>query len=129
MLRCWPLVIVGLCLPTTPSSTGTWPVDPCCETTVETVQVKPVPRTELERLVAAAFPEDVATAFRIVECESRWDPSAVSPTNDHGLFQINAIHLQPGGAGYGMDPYNPVENITIARRLYDESGWRPWVCY
>jgi hypothetical protein len=85
--------------------------------------------TELEILVRAAFPEDPETAVRIVECESRWNPLAVSHTDDHGLFQINAIHLQPGGAGYGMDPYNPVENIAIARRLYDESGWHPWVCY
>jgi len=88
--------------------------------------------SELEALVRAAFPEDPETAVRIVTCESRWDPAARSQTSDTGLFQINDIHRSSRGVAAGMsieDLQDPITNIRVARLLYDESGWRPWVCY
>ena len=124
MLR---LLLILLMLLLGRRSTGMMPVDPVEEVPVTTVVV--IGRTELERMVVEAFPEDPHTAMRIVTCESNWNPNAVSRTDDHGLFQINRIHLQPGGVGYGMDPYDPKQNIQIARALYEQSGWYPWVCY
>jgi hypothetical protein len=85
----------------------------------------------LEALVRDAFPEDWEQAFWIVTCESRWDPHARSATGDTGLFQINDIHRATGGAAEGLtieDLQDPVVNVRVARKLYDESGWYPWVC-
>jgi soluble lytic murein transglycosylase-like protein len=87
---------------------------------------------ELEVLVASAFPEDPKTALRIVSCESAWNSAARSATGDSGLFQINDIHRGPGGVAAGLsveDLFDPLVNIRVARALYDESGWHPWVCY
>lgn len=86
----------------------------------------------LEELVRQAFPEDPDTAVRIVTCESQWNPQARSRTGDSGLFQINDIHRGPSGHAAGMsveDLFDPMVNIRVARALYEESGWYPWVCF
>lgn len=77
-----------------------------------------------------------AEAVRVVDCETggTWDPGAVSPTNDHGLFQINQrwhraeferVTGQPWSA-----VYEPFWNARYARHLYDSTGgnWRHWTC-
>ncbi len=28
----------------------------------------------------------------------------------------------------GLDPTNPVDNVTYAKMLYDSQGWKPWAC-
>lgn len=89
------------------------------------------PAGSLEALVREAFPEDWERAFQIVTCESRWDPQARSATGDTGLFQINDIHRGSGGVAAGLsiaDLMDPATNVAVARALYDQSGWRPWVC-
>lgn len=71
------------------------------------------------------------SATRVATCESNLDPNAVSPTNDHGLFQINAVHRadfervtgQPWSA-----VYHPEYNAMFARWLFDQQGWGPWTC-
>jgi hypothetical protein len=70
-------------------------------------------------------------AEKIVNCESGFRANAVSPTNDHGLFQINIVHKanftkvtgQPWSA-----IYDPLYNSVYAKWLYDRSGWKPWSC-
>lgn len=88
---------------------------------------------DLVALVRATFPEDPDTAVRIVSCESGWNPAAVSHTDDHGLFQIHApVHLGPGGVAAGLtreDLHDPATNVRVARILFDQSGWYPWVCW
>jgi hypothetical protein len=76
------------------------------------------------------FPEQYEKAVRVADCESNLDPNAVSPTNDHGLFQINYIHRsRVNSMGYSWSQiYDPYVNSKVARALYDESGWRPWAC-
>ncbi len=74
---------------------------------------------------------DPGAATRVAQCESKMDPNAVSATNDHGLFQINAVHRgefeqvtgQPWSAVY--DPY---WNTVFAKWLFDTQGWGPWTC-
>lgn len=84
-------------------------------------------------------PAQHAEAQSVVGCESRWDPTAVSPTNDHGLFQIHGgsstwqgwpatferVTGQPWSA-----VYEPFWNARFARFLYDDAGgtWRHWTC-
>ena len=90
-------------------------------------------RTYLETLVRRVFPEDPTTAFAIVNAESAWNPAAVSETDDWGLFQVNAVHLEPGEAADGFtraDLLDPLLNVTTARRIYDQAGgWYPWSTY
>ncbi len=76
------------------------------------------------------FPEQYEKAVRVADCESNLDPNAVSPTNDHGLFQINYIHRsRVNSMGYSWSQiYDPYVNSKVARALYNESGWQPWAC-
>lgn len=74
-----------------------------------------------------------AEARRIARCESKMNPNAKSPTNDHGLFQINKpSHYSNFGRVTGSPFYNgvydPYENAEYARDLYNRQGWGPWTC-
>lgn len=83
-------------------------------------------------------PELHRQAVRVAGCESgnggdftTVNPGAVSPTNDHGLFQINAVHRRRFEAVTGQPwsaVYDPFWNAVYARWLYDQRGWRPWTC-
>lgn len=84
------------------------------------------------QLIKKTFPEDPNGAVAIAKCESGLKPTAHNPTNtngtvDSGLFQINSTHF-PRMERMGLDVWNPEHNVQFARMLYDESGWRPWVC-
>ena len=82
----------------------------------------------LPRGVLALWPaeEHMAVAC-IVERESGWHPWAVSPTDDRGLFQINArYHAARFGARWALR-YDAMENARMARELWGERGWHPWV--
>lgn len=75
---------------------------------------------------------NVDYALSILQCESGGNPGAVSPTNDHGLFQHNARYGPARFADYGMDwsdRYDPATNIEAAYRLWRSEGWRPWTCH
>jgi len=77
----------------------------------------------IEQKIRDTFPEDPDRAVKIAKCESGLNPKAVSPTNDHGLMQINkTVHKVEG------DIYDVDTNLQFARKLYDERGWKPWVC-
>jgi len=108
-------------------------IRPTAATPYEMVAAQPVEwsRVELERLVVDMFPENPRLALRIVECESKFDPSAVSATDDHGLWQINRVHMRPGGVAHGVDDriYDPVVNTQVARAVFDQAGgFSPWTC-
>ena len=64
-------------------------------------------------------------ALAVMSAESVCNPTAASPTNDHGLMQINQ------GLGiYGQQIYDPAFNVRIAyQEKYLKGGWRHWtVC-
>lgn len=86
----------------------------------------------MRKLIARTFPEDPHTAIAVATCESNLNPMAYNPSNtngsvDRGLMQLNSTHDARMDA-LGLDPWNPEDNVAFARLLYDESGWRPWVC-
>lgn len=62
-------------------------------------------------------------------CESKLDPGAVSPTNDHGLFQISAVHQQEfvEVTGQLWHMVYAFRNTVDAKHLDDTQGWQPWV--
>ncbi len=78
-------------------------------------------KQEIRRLWGSQAPR----AFCIVGRESSWNPRAVSRTNDHGLFQINAIHARTFGPMWARR-YDPVANVDMAWRLYLADGFGPW---
>lgn len=75
-------------------------------------------------------------ANRIVQRESRWVPTAVSPGGGNiGLFQINKYHAGwiSRELGYSWnDLKNASANAHAAKVLYDKAarqygdGWQPW---
>lgn len=80
------------------------------------------------RRIKETFHEDPENAVAIARCESQFRKDVVSPTNDHGIMQINlTVHKEQVDA-LGLDVYNVEDNLTFARKLYDERGWKPWVC-
>ena len=84
-----------------------------------------------QQQIANIFGERYGEAERVAWCESKLDPGAVSATNDHGLFQINAIHrdefVQVTGQPWEK-VYAPFWNTVDAKHLYDTQGWQPWTC-
>ena len=67
------------------------------------------------RTLVEQYDWDVATAVRIVECESGGDEYAVSATNDWGLFQLHNMAIT-----------DPAENIAYAYGMYLDRHWQPW---
>jgi hypothetical protein len=73
------------------------------------------------------------TALRIAECESRFDPNAISwDGQDFGLFQIRAsvwrYWLDERGFSFWDEWMIPEKNVAMAHLIYQERGWRPWTC-
>ncbi len=85
----------------------------------------------IDAIIQRHFGAAAPTARRIAVCESNLNPRAVSPTNDHGLFQINAVHRgqfeSVTGAPWSA-VYDPEVNTRYARWLYGQQGWGPWSC-
>ena len=89
------------------------------------------PAGSLESIIHRHFGSAAPAAIRIAECESGMNPGAVSPTNDHGLFQINIVHRGQFEAVTGApwsSVYDPELNTVYARYLYGQQGWGPWTC-
>lgn len=81
--------------------------------------------------IETVFTSDAPAATRVATCESKMDPAAVSATNDHGLFQINAVH-SPDFTKVTGQPWSAVYdaqwNTKYAKWLFDKQGWNPWSC-
>ncbi len=67
-------------------------------------------------------------AFAVVDCESRWDPLAVSwDGSSYGLWQVNAIHFWRWPNAW-TEWDNPEVNTRWAWELWLEQGWGIWSC-
>jgi uncharacterized membrane protein YgcG len=72
---------------------------------------------------AGGNPSDAFMAAEIAMAESGGNPDAISPTDDYGLWQINASN----GALATLDPY---ENAKSAIVLSDDgTNWDAWTTY
>jgi soluble lytic murein transglycosylase-like protein len=68
-------------------------------------------------------PADEFIAAQIATAESGGNPNAISPTDDYGLWQINASH----GAQATL---NPTLNAEAAVSISDDgTNWDPWTTY
>jgi hypothetical protein len=91
-----------------------------------------LPKSYIERLIIQAFPEEPRIALAIAKCESGLNPKAYNPSNndgstDGGLWQINSVHDKTLNQ-LGLDKFDPHDATEYARRLYEQNGWRDWVC-
>ena len=74
-------------------------------------------------------PETLKTALRVVECESRFDPAAVSwDGSSYGLFQLWKGHTGRWPT-FWSEWSDPVQNTAWAYEFWREQGWAPWDCW
>ena len=80
---------------------------------------------EVEALIRATWPDHAEDrAVAIAKCESGLNPNAKNRTSSaSGVMQLLAIHWRGR-----FDPFNARANIAYAYRLWQSSGWSPWVC-
>lgn len=80
---------------------------------------------EVEALIRATWPDSAEDrAVRIARCESGLNPNAKNRTSTaSGTFQLIAAHWRGR-----FDPFDARANIAYAYRLWQSSGWSPWVC-
>jgi len=92
------------------------------------VEVRVVPLSELpvEAQICRVFGrKDCKMALAISQAENGLRTcDRVSSTGDIGIFQINEYYH-----GHRGDLYDCTENIQIAKQIFDEQGWTPWVAY
>ena len=70
-------------------------------------------------------------AFAVVDCESGWDPLAVSWAGARGLMQLMSVHawrFARRGWDYWVDVFVPERNVAIGYELWLEQGWGIWSC-
>lgn len=92
---------------------------------------KEEPRTEtVQDLIREAFGKRADEALRVAHCESRFVADARSYAGARGIFQLMPVHRWRIAEVDGPkgDLYDPKTNIRVARDLFDDEGWRPWVC-
>jgi len=86
----------------------------------------PTPTKTIEQKICEKFKEDCQVAVAVAKAESGLRCDDISPTNDHGVFQINAVHFPKFK---GKDPYDCDANIEVAYEIYKRQGFYPWTVY
>lgn len=87
-----------------------------------------VDQGDVEWLVRQTFPEDPDRAAGIAWRESRYQPG-VSNGQYIGVMAIGSVTHAALIASMGYttaDLYNAVDNLAVARALYERDGWAPW---
>ena len=87
------------------------------------VEVIKIP-TEPTEIIRTVFKDNPEEAIKVAECESGLNPKAKNGSSTAtGLFQImSSLH--------GVNRTNlqdPLINTLMAKKLYDSSGWWPWL--
>ena len=83
---------------------------------------------EYYRNLVKQYAWNVTVALAVMKAESGCNPSALSPTADRGLMQINQVHRAKVGGDLSA-LFNPTTNIRVAYQVYQGAGWRAWsVC-
>jgi soluble lytic murein transglycosylase-like protein len=80
----------------------------------------------LEAKIANTFPECPEVAIAVSKAESGLNPSAISPTDDWGLMQINRpSHISK----FTKSMLDIDENLRVARIIYLAEGWTKWSAF
>ena len=94
----------------------------------ETILLRDTDRSDthklnLVRLITKYFGSESKIAVAIAYAESGMRCDAVSPTNDHGLMQVN---MRWHANKFSKSPYDCEENIRVAYQIFKDSGWNAW---
>jgi hypothetical protein len=125
--RAFAVMLMGLLAAGTAACTT--PAPPAAATTTTTTGT--TTPTAATIAITSVFGPLAPDATKIARCESGLRPTAVSPTNDHGLFQINIVHQATFTSVTGQPwsaVYDALTNTRYAKWLYDRQGWAPWSC-
>ena len=98
-----------------------------------TSQTIPLPALPTATTTIAGYIQEYATEYsvsasllnRVILCESGGDPTAVSPTKDYGVAQINI-------ASWGISKeqaFDPDFSIKFMAHQFSIGGAHWWVCY
>lgn len=88
-------------------------------------------RTQIKDYIVEVFKEDSEMALKVFICESNLRPDAVNDnytedgrvwSRDWGIAQINDYYHDNIGRDWK-------ENIRIAKKIFDGSGWYAWSCF
>ena len=82
--------------------------------------------------IVAAYDWPLNEAFAVVDCESNWNPLAVSWAGSRGLMQLMPVHawrFSSRGWDYWTDVFVPERNVAIGYEIWSEQGWFPWGCW
>lgn len=87
-------------------------------------------KEEVMKYILEIFGKDADRAIWVAKCESglrkdAYNGSNSNSTADYGVFQINSVHQKRFGQGYMVDWK---ENVRVAKKIFDEQGFSPWVC-
>jgi hypothetical protein len=103
---------------------------PATAQTVEADRFEPAargvrPSVARWRPLLEAYPWDVDTALRVVDCESGGDPAAVNPwSGAAGLWQLYGWRGLARRLFGSEDLLDPVLNTAVAFALWEDSGGR-----
>lgn len=103
---------------------------------IATTSATPTPALELSdkqevmNYIIEVFGDDADRAIWIAKCESGLRKNALNDKNgngttDHGIFQINSVHIARRGDAF---TYDWKANVHTAKKIFDEQGFKPWVC-
>lgn len=82
----------------------------------------------IEQKIKHVFGEDGEDAIRVFKCESGLQSKCNDGLNsngsvDCGIAQINSIHGVPRRFLLNEDV-----SLQVAKQIFDQQGWNPWVC-
>lgn len=91
-------------------------------------EARPQSPDDIKTLIRQEFGDQGDYAVKIAKCESQLDPSKIGDKQmdywSYGLFQINRTwHKYPEKV-----LLDPVQNVKIAKQIYDKGGWNRWSC-
>ena len=81
--------------------------------------------------IVAQYDWPINEAFRVVDCESSWNPDAVSWAGSYGLMQIHAETWAPVFPDFWQRWSDPEWNVATAWEIYRRAGYSfsPWDCW
>lgn len=83
---------------------------------------------EAYRGLVSQYAWNTSIAMAVMHAESGCNPTASSPTCDHGLMQINCVHSAAVGGNLAL-LNDPATNIRVAFAVYSGAGWSAWTTY
>lgn len=93
-----------------------------------TVQVASTGNCEAYRGLVSQYAWNTSIAMAVMHAESGCNPTATSPTCDHGLMQINCVHAAAVGGNLAL-LNDPATNIRVAFAVYQGAGWSAWTTF